>query len=142
MKEVSHKKAQNVRKFQNGPHYLSVKKNLNHPLGLTLSTPSLVFVIVTYWFDLDMSVSLLQVCRLPRVDSSVNYFRRPQIFRSPPGVPCLLHLQWPPHNSPMSSHLLDISVIQGTSMNIIHNPKKLKCLLKTNIPILRQYTAL
>ena len=37
MKEVSHKKVQKVRKFQNGP-----KKNLNHPLGLTLSTPSLV----------------------------------------------------------------------------------------------------
>ena len=42
MKEVSNKKVQKVSKFQNGPHYLSVKKNLNHPLGLTLSTPSLV----------------------------------------------------------------------------------------------------
>ena len=47
MKEVSHKKVQKVRKFQNDPHYLSVKRNLNHPLGLTLSTPSLVFLIFT-----------------------------------------------------------------------------------------------
>ena len=64
MKEVSHKKVQKVRKFQNGPHYLSVKK-FKPSLGLDLidSQSNLIYCctmsVVIYCFTLSVVIHVL-----------------------------------------------------------------------------------